>query len=137
MLKGLVASATSEARDLEFKREVPDKGADATKEFVADVTSLANAQGGLLIFGIEEAKDQPTTLVGVPETDADAEIFHLDNILRDVVEPRLIGVRMQWVSANAAISPPHGFNGCEVGVRLGFVLNLDLGCLRFADQVSR
>ena len=46
-LERLVANAVSESRTLEYKRELPNpKEKDSKREFLADVTSFANAQGG-------------------------------------------------------------------------------------------
>lgn len=67
-LHRLVASGASEGRDLEFKRELPG-GSDAEiKEFLADVTSLANAHGGDLVFGVEESAGTATRISGVAPT---------------------------------------------------------------------
>ena len=93
----LVAQSVSEGRSLEFKRELPS-GTDAdVKEFLADVTSLANAQGGDLVFGIEDAGGVATAVAPLSVSDPDATILRLENMLRDGVEPRLAGVRSKWI----------------------------------------
>jgi len=56
-IESLVTDAVSEGRGIEYKGLLPKKGNDDdTKEFLADVSSFANASGGDLIFGIR-AKD--------------------------------------------------------------------------------
>jgi len=61
-IDALVASGEPERRTIEYKLKLPAKDDDAdTREFLADASSLANAAGGDLIFGIR-AKD------GVPES---------------------------------------------------------------------
>lgn len=93
----LVENSVSEGRSLDFKRELPG-GRDADrKEFLADVTSFANAQGGDLIFGIDEVRGAATAVPGVQADDSEALILRLDAMLRDGVAPRMIGVRMRWV----------------------------------------
>lgn len=96
-LSQLVANNVEERRDLEFKRDLPGGNDEQTKEFLADVTSLANAQGGDLIFGIEDENGTAAGLPGVNVADVDAEILRLESKLRAGVAPRLMGIRTQWV----------------------------------------
>jgi hypothetical protein len=63
---------------------------------LADVSSLANAQGGDLVFGVEDADGIATAIPGVDPTNQDAAILRLENILRDGIEPRL-SVRVHWI----------------------------------------
>lgn len=97
VLRSLVENQVAERRDLEYKRDLPGKSDQDVKEFLADVTSLANAQGGDLIFGIEEAEGVAADLVGVETADPDAEVLRLESSLRDNVAPRLIGLRTHLV----------------------------------------
>ena len=96
-LAQLVANQVAERRDLDFKRDLHGRKDAEVKEFLADVTSLANAQGGDLIFGIEEEGGIAVALRGVEVTDVDAEILRLESSIRSGVDPRLIGLRTQWV----------------------------------------
>lgn len=98
MLLALVANEVAERRDLEFKRDLPGGGADDSKEFLADVTSLANAQGGDLIFGIEDRDGVAGALPGLDVADIDGTVLALESKIRDGVEPRLSGVRTRWVA---------------------------------------
>jgi len=93
-LRRLVDNQVSESRDLEFKRELPSGGDEATREFLADVTAFANAQGGDIVFGLDEENG---VLSGVAVDDPDAAILRLEGKLQTGVEPRLIGVRIKWV----------------------------------------
>lgn len=92
----LVSNAVAEGRDLEFKRDLPGSGDDDKKEFLADVTSLANAQGGDLIYGIEDSGGVAIAATGISLPDVDAAVLRLENILRDGVEPR-VTIRIHWV----------------------------------------
>lgn len=103
-LRRLIENQVGERRDLEFKRELPGGNDDAKKEFLADVTALANAQGGDLIFGIEEKDGVAADLPGVQADNADDELQRLENIIRAGVAPRLIGVRMNWVTLASGAS---------------------------------
>lgn len=94
-LQSLIESEVSEGRDLEFKEELPATSDAAKREFLADVTSFANSAGGFIIYGIREAGGVASNLVGVDAEEA--VVLRLDNLARDAVEPRMIGLGMQIV----------------------------------------
>lgn len=97
-LEGLVARRTSEMKLLEYKAELPG-GTDADrKEFLADASSFANADGGHLVFGVSTEAGMPTDICGIGSVDADSEILRLENILRDGLRPRVSGVASTVVS---------------------------------------
>lgn len=113
-IDSLIANTLSEDRGVEFKESLPTE-ADRN-EFLADVSSLANASGGDLIYGIKEKRDQgkPTgeaeAAVGVGNVNVDAEILRLENWLRDCIDPRIPGYR---------IKPVGGFpNGAVIFIRI-------------------
>jgi hypothetical protein len=98
ILQTLVDNHVAERRDLEFKRDLPGRSDEQVKEFLADVTSLANAQGGDLIYGIEDENGVAAGLLGVEVADHDSEILRLESSLQANVAPRLTGVRTHWVA---------------------------------------
>ncbi len=103
-LDALVANGISERRDLEFKRELPGTRPDDVQEFLADVTSLANAHGGDLIYGIEANKDGVAIGVhGLDVPSSDKALLRLESMLRDSIDPRLSGVRMEWIPLDATL----------------------------------
>ena len=53
-LQGLIADGASEGRRLDFK-ELVETGDEAKREFLADVSSFANAAGGDLFIGVAES----------------------------------------------------------------------------------
>ena len=69
------------------------------KEFLADVSSFANASGGDLIYGIITDSGIPTKLEGIDidPSRVDQEIRRLDNIIRDSIEPRIPSLVIQPV----------------------------------------
>jgi predicted HTH transcriptional regulator len=96
-LQRLVDMEIPEGLTIEYKRQLPSGKDDEVREFLADFTSLANSSGGDLIFGIDEKKNADgNTVAGsiTPITGADANQvkLRLENLLRDCVMPRLIGV---------------------------------------------
>jgi len=96
-LRRLIDNQVAEGRNLEFKRELPGGNDEATREFLADVTAFANAQGGDIVYGLEEVNGAAADLPGVEADDPDAAILRLEGKLQTGVDPRLIGVRTQWV----------------------------------------
>lgn len=100
-VEALVAAARPEDRRIEFKRDLPSGNDAGKKEFLADVSSLANTLGGDLIFGIDETAGVASAVPGVAPADADAEILRLENLVRDGIQPRIIGLRSAFL-ANAA-----------------------------------
>lgn len=96
-LLGLIGTAERKRR--EYKKELPKASSEARKEFVADVSSMANTEGGDIFYGIEE--DRRTHLAsavpGVPTVDAENQIATVQNVLRDSIRPRLPHLEMQLV----------------------------------------
>ena len=103
-LQNLITQSVLERRNLEYKSSLPG-GTDAEKkEFLADVSSFANAIGGDIIFGIacDNSTGMPVKVEGLSVSNVDEEILRLDNSIRDGIEHRLIGVQIKKISlANA------------------------------------
>ena len=97
LLTQLVADQVPERRDLEYKRDLPDQQTDNVREFLADVSSLANSNGGDLIFGVEDVNGVAAGLPGIAIGNLDAEILRLEQIIRANIDPRLIGLRTHYV----------------------------------------
>jgi hypothetical protein len=102
-LRRLQANGVPESRSLDYKQALPGGTDDERKEFLADVSSLANTVGGDLIYGVKEVRENgrqtgiPECIDGLAGAVADAETLRLENMLRDGVAPRLSGVQLRWV----------------------------------------
>ncbi len=96
-LQRLITDAVRESRDLDFKRDAVGDDRDAKREFLRDVTSFANTAGGYLIIGMEESAGVADALIGLTVRPPDDEKLRLENVIRDGVEPRLVGVRIREV----------------------------------------
>jgi hypothetical protein len=110
--------AETESKFLDYKRDIVGNGDGDRKEFLYDISSFANTQGGYLVFGIEEAKGLPTRIVGLGGLNADKEMLRLQQIARDGIRPPIAGIEygiVRLASGEAAIvlrvpkswSPPH------------------------------
>lgn len=101
-IEALVANAVGEGRNLEYKQLLPGRTDEEVREFLADVSSFANAVGGDLIYGIREQRDRDQKPTGVPDAaeglvgiNTDAEKGRLENIIRDGIDPRIPSVHIK------------------------------------------
>ena len=95
-LRALVEGAVSESRTLDYKEALPGrKDSDKTK-FLANVAAFANAEGGVLLFGVQETGGVAVAVPGVGVADVDATVLQLDSSIRTGIEPRLRNV--EWAT---------------------------------------
>src|SRR3972149_8087710 len=95
-LLALINNEVLERKTLEYKKSLPGNSDSDKKEFLADITSFANASGGDLIFGMvqDSATGIPKVLEGMNVTNADEEKTRLDNLIRTGIQPRLPSVQI-------------------------------------------
>jgi len=88
-IKTLVDNHERESSILEYKREI--FGADhEKKEFSKDISAMANAEGGYLIIGIEEADGQAGAIVGTPKVIGRQPVeVWIENVLIANVRPKI------------------------------------------------
>ena len=93
-LQALVDNEVIEHKSIEYKQALPENSDLARKEFLADVTSFANASGGDIVFGLVEDREtgKPKLLTGLSIENVDQEILRLDQIIRNGVQPRIPSV---------------------------------------------
>ncbi len=92
----LVDGRVPESRTLEYKRELPGGRDDDKREFLADVSALANSEGGVILYGMDTERDDAgrdtgvaRAAVGLPGANLDAEQQRLTSMLHDAVSPSL------------------------------------------------
>ena len=85
-----------EGKLVDYKQNLKIELPSEKKEFLADFTSFANTEGGWLIIGIEEGKDEKGKQNGLPDCatgfkcdNQDRLKLDLENIIRDGIQPRL------------------------------------------------
>lgn|SRR5262249_2648116 len=73
-LRGLITNRVRESVAIEFKRQMFDRrDPNARIEMLRDISSIANAEGGVLIIGIEEdGVGTAQSLVSVPDAETEA-----------------------------------------------------------------
>ena len=99
-LQALVDNSVLESKTIEYKQALPSNSDSDKKEFLADVSSFANASGGDLIYGLIEDRETgiPKSLEGLSIDNIDQEILRLDNMIRAGIEPRILSVSIHPIS---------------------------------------
>ena len=93
-IESLIANGVRESRDIEYKLKLPGNSDDEKKEFLADVSSFANAIGGDILYGISESDGVPVSIEGLNDFDEDKERLRLEAIIRNGIEPRIQGLEL-------------------------------------------
>jgi len=106
-IRSLIDNEIQEGHVLEYKERLPEKGKQNALEFLADVSSFANAGGGYLIYGIAEKREQGHTtgcpvLAPLPVEDVDRSIRRLEDLMRNGIRPRIPQARMRHVAISDA-----------------------------------
>jgi|GEM_PF-751366 len=93
----LIENGVVEGQDLEFKKTSYGGSDDDKREFLKDVTALANTSGGHIVVGLVADGGIASSLNAMEASVADSEKQRLENVLLDSVEPRLVGVQIREV----------------------------------------
>lgn len=96
-LQSLIDNSVAEGKTIEYKQELPGPLDSDKKEFLADVSSFANAGGGDIIYGIAADKGIPRGLPGVRTDNLDSAILRLESIIREGIDPRLPSITIKSV----------------------------------------
>ncbi len=101
-LESLIENEVAEQKTLEYKQELPGDTDSEKKEFLADVSSFANANGGDIIYGIAEQNGVPKELVGLDVENMDQTILRLEQIIRAGIEPRIHNIEVRPVKLSGS-----------------------------------
>lgn len=80
----LIENQIQESKTLDYKKEISLKKDNDKKEFLYDVSAMYNTDGGCIIFGIEEEKDEQGKNTGKPLKIVDLEIENFDNLFQQI-----------------------------------------------------
>jgi predicted HTH transcriptional regulator len=82
---------------LDYKRDPYDHNHASTVEMPADVTAMANAQGGYIQIGVEEDETEPDgtprALIGIEN--GDAEAMWVQNVCLTSIDEKIPGPRVR------------------------------------------
>lgn len=115
LLAQACADRWPETLTLEFKRDLPGTGDKEKGELCKDVSAMANADGGDIVYGIAEDNGAADALVPITAEGADSAKRRLGQVLAGV-EPRINGLQLQEVAIAAGgyalvIRVPASFDG--------------------------
>lgn len=113
----LIENGVGEGSDLEFKQTSYGASDDDKREFLKDVTALANTSGGHIVIGLVAHGGIASSISPVGSSTADFEKQRLENMLLDAIEPRMVGVQIREVAVAGGMvlilrvprswNPPH------------------------------
>jgi len=83
-IKRLVQNQVKENKALDYKKELKISQDKDKKEFLFDITSMYNTDGGCLIYGIEESKDDKGQNTGTPEKIVGVTIDNYDKLAQQI-----------------------------------------------------
>jgi hypothetical protein len=96
-IKRLSENRVLEGRTLDFKAQAIGLADGEKREFLRDVSAFANASGGDLVLGVTEKDGAADEVCGIDLPDPDKEKQRLVNIVREGLEPRLVGMDIDWL----------------------------------------
>ncbi|RYG20310.1 MAG: ATP-binding protein [Caulobacteraceae bacterium] len=97
-LHDLVLRRQAEGRRLDFKARFPESGERAVREFLADVSSFANTDGGDIVIGVaDDGNGVAASVPGIDPHTLDEDLLRIEGQLRDCLDPRLPAFHVQTV----------------------------------------
>jgi hypothetical protein len=147
----LVAERCAEGITIEFKEELPGAGDSAKRDFIADVTAMANTAGGYIVYGIREEAGCAVGITGVAADDLDKVVVRLQAILDTGTDPKISGVHFRVIVVESSkqvlvVRVPRSWNGPHMlshqgitrfyGRRVGGNFLLDTAQLQTAFQAA-
>lgn len=103
-IDALITNAVQESKVIEYKEALPGRTDKEKKEFLADISSFANAAGGDILYGMAEHRDSngkstgmPEAANGLPSINQDAVILRLESMIRDGIAPRINGIQIRAI----------------------------------------
>lgn len=100
-IQALLQVQAPESMTLDYKQSLYGNSDSDKKEFLKDLTALANTNGGHLILGIRETDGVAESVTPISAENPDAELLRMESIARSGVEPPLPGLRIKSISLEA------------------------------------
>ena len=88
-LNALIENQVAESKEFEYKEQLILASQTDKIKFLNNLTSFSNSIGGNLIYGIKAKDGIPIEIIGIDINSNDALALQLDNIIRDLTEPKV------------------------------------------------
>jgi hypothetical protein len=98
VLRKLCEEHCPESNSLDFKRDLPGGSDKEKQELLKDVCSLANTEGGDLVFGIDEMEGAAGALTPITTELADAAKRRISQVLDAGLDPRVRGIQLHQIN---------------------------------------
>lgn len=106
-IKRLVQNGVQESKSLDYKKELKIGQDKDKKEFLFDISAMYNTEGGCLVFGVEESKDDKGQNTGTPEKicgitieNQDKLIQQIEDIIRGNTEPSISNIALKIINVD-------------------------------------
>lgn len=86
-----------ENRVLEYKRQLPERTDAGVVKLLKTVSSLANTDGGTVLYGVGAVDGVPTEVPGLASFNEDGDVLRLQSLLRAHLDPPLTLLRFKTV----------------------------------------
>lgn len=93
LIADVCASGWPESSSLEFKRDAPGNSDKDKHELLKDISALANADGGDIIYGINETNGVASEIYPLTAETADNLIRRINQTVESGIEPRILGLQ--------------------------------------------
>jgi len=92
MIDAAIAQGLVESDQLDWKKQLPNQREFKTSDIVKDIAALANASGGILIFGVREEQKAAAGRVDAGDLDEGYERT-IQSVSYSAISPPVLGVR--------------------------------------------
>ena len=115
VLQRLCEDGCPESGTLDFKRDLPGVSDKDKQELLKDVCGMANAEGGDLVYGVDETSGVANSLAPIAGELADAARRRILQVLDAGLDPRVQGLRVHEVGVTGGyaliVRVPSSFDG--------------------------
>lgn len=101
LLESVCAERWPESSTLEFKREPPGLADRDKHELLKDICAFANADGGDIVFGIDEVDGSAANLTPISSESADGLMRRITQTVESGIEPRLPNLQIRRIDIDS------------------------------------